>query len=321
MEKKLYPMQLKGALKDYIWGGQKLKSVFKKQTPLEQVAESWEVSDRKEGESIIENGLYQGHSLKEVVKLLGKDLIGRRSKEFPLLIKLIDANDTLSVQVHPDDAKAKQLQAQPKNEGWVILDALPKSALFLGVLEGVDKDQIGKAIGQGYLENILRKCNVKKHEAVFVKAGTLHAIGKGCLILEVQQNSNTTYRVYDWGRKGKDGQPRPLHIDESMECLDIESRPILQKPEKIEQIEENERYLVLETPYFIIEKWVVKDEVEIPHSSHSFEVFFTLEGQGTLIAGELVPMEFGKTILVPAKIKKIRLKAKSHLAVFRIYLP
>ena len=321
MEKKLYPMQLDPAFKDYIWGGTRLKTLFKKQTDLKTVAESWEVSDRDDGPSFIANGTYKGKSLKQVVKLLGKDLIGKEGKSFPLLIKLIDANDTLSVQVHPDEKKAEELDAEPKNESWTLLDCESLAKLYLGVDEDVTKEDLFEAIEKKQVEKVLRSCTPKKNEAVFVKAGTLHAIGKGCLILEVQQSSNTTYRVFDWNRTGKDGKPRELHIEESKQCIHVDSRPVLEEEELVEIDDTNSFYSVLETLYFNIEKWVIKGRKKIPHSQASFNVFFAIEGNGHVIANKKVPLEFGKTILVPAGVKNIELEAQDHLVVYRIYLP
>ncbi|NGX31442.1 MAG: putative mannose-6-phosphate isomerase GmuF [Chlamydiae bacterium] len=320
MSKVLYPMQLMPSFKDYIWGGQKLKTLFQKQTSMDPVAESWEVSVRDEGMSVVRNGEYQGKTLKQVWEYLKEELVGRHADPFPLLVKLIDAKEMLSVQVHPNEKIAKKLDSEAKNESWLILDCETDSHLYLGFKEGVAKEDVQKAFLDNTIESLLRKMPVQKNQVCFIPAGTVHAIGKGCVILEVQQSSDTSYRLYDWNRLGKEGKKRDLHIKQAMLALDVNLRPQIFEMEKIEQIEDSQRYLILQTPYFTIEKWSVKEYVKIPHIQTTFEVFFIQKGKGKISANTTVDVQMGETVLVPAKIPSIELQTEDEIEVVRICL-
>ena len=210
----MYPLKLESVLKDIIWGGTTLSEKYSKGKKGEKIAEAWVLSCRNDGENIIENGEYKGKPLSELYP--DKD-------NFPLLIKLIDACDKLSVQVHPDDSYAKK-EGLPagKTEMWYILDAKPGAKLVYGMRKDIpmSDEDIKKAADDGSLENYLNYCEVKKGDVFFIPAGLVHAIGEGILIAEVQQNSNTTYRMYDYNRTDKNGNKRELHIDKAVEVID-----------------------------------------------------------------------------------------------------
>ena len=209
----MYPLKLKSVLKDIIWGGTALSENFAKGTPGQKIAEAWVLTLREDGENIIENGKFEGKKLSEVIG---------GSTEFPLLIKLIDARDKLSVQVHPDDNYAKK-EGLPagKTEMWYILDAAPGAKLVYGMKKDtfLSDDMIRQAANNGTLEDHMNFVNVKKGDVFFIPAGLVHAIGEGILIAEVQQNSNTTYRMYDYNRKDKDGNTRELHLEKALEVI------------------------------------------------------------------------------------------------------
>lgn len=226
-----YPLLFEPVLKDYIWGGRNLERVFGRNLPPDtNIAESWEIAAHNDGQSTVKNGLLAGKTLAEVHHELGLDLIGKRNQwaqdrdKFPLLIKLLDANRELSVQVHPDDAYALANEGNElgKSEMWYILDAEADAAVIYGVTEGTSAENFAEAIEDGNLEPRLHFLPVKRGDFVDVPAGTLHAILGGILVAEIQQNSNTTYRVYDWNRVGKDGKPRDLHIDKSLDVINFD---------------------------------------------------------------------------------------------------
>lgn len=204
-----YPLKLKPVTKSIIWGGKKIPDLFGIGEKDSTVAEAWLLTCREDGMSIIQNGEYMGVPLNEYLGL-------SEISEFPLLIKLIDATDRLSVQVHPDDAYAAAHGIpKGKTEMWYVLDALPGATLVLGLKDGVTADAVADSSVSGDCEEYLNYVNVKKGDCFFIPAGLVHAIGKGILIAEIQQNSNTTYRLYDYNRKDKNGNPRELHIEEA----------------------------------------------------------------------------------------------------------
>ena len=216
---KIYPLKLKPVIKTAIWGGKKIPEVFGVGEKGETLAEAWMLTLRPDGVNLIENGCYTGMTLEEYVGALGSEKV-YGSGSFPLLIKIIDAADRLSVQVHPDDAYAEShgLDAG-KTEMWYVLDAEPGAALVNGIKPGVTPEQIKKAALDGRCEEYLNTVPVKKGDCFFIPAGLVHAIGAGILIAEIQQNSNTTYRLYDYDRVDKSGCKRELHTDRAAEVM------------------------------------------------------------------------------------------------------
>lgn len=222
----MYPLLLKPEVKDYLWGGTRLKDEFGFETDAVKAAEAWVFSCHKNGESIIKNGELAGQKLSDAVKLWGKAGIGKKAAEFPyfpLLIKLIDAKDRLSIQVHPDDAYALKNEGEfGKTEMWYVVDCDDDAQLIYGFNKKIDKEEFRRRIKDNTLTEVCNYVPVKKGDVFFIDAGTLHAIGKGILIAEIQQNSNSTYRVSDYGRVGADGKPRELHIDKAIDVTKTE---------------------------------------------------------------------------------------------------
>lgn len=216
----MYPLLLKGAVKDYIWGGTRLKDEFGFETEDEKAAEAWVFSCHKDGESIVRNGKFAGLTLSEAVSRMGGTALGSNAEKFeyfPLLIKFIDAKDRLSVQVHPDDRYALENEGEyGKTEIWYIIDADEDAKLIYGLNREISRDEFERRIKTNTLSEVCNFVPAKKGDVFFISAGTLHAIGKGLLIAEIQQNSNSTYRVSDYGRLGADGKPRALHIDKAV---------------------------------------------------------------------------------------------------------
>jgi len=299
----LYPMKFEPVFKDYLWGGNELER-FNKFSDASVIAESWEVSANRDGMSIISNGELKGSSLEDVFKWFPKDLCGIGShKQFPLLIKFIDAKLPLSVQVHPDDTYAFQYEGGSlgKSEMWYIVDAKPGARLVYGLKEGVSKEDFSKAVEEGKISDTLNYVEVKKGDWINIPAGLVHAIGEGIIVLEIQQNSNITYRVYDYDRKDAHGNTRELHIDKAMDVIDFDgdSIPISQfvKFSSKNYLEYNK--------YFAVEVVESKDSYTTDTDLASFHTYTVLEGSFEV---EGVLVEKGETVLIPASMEEYTLR-------------
>ncbi len=217
----MYPLLLKAPVKDYLWGGTRLKEEYAYETESDIAAEAWVLSCHKDGESVVRNGEFAGQTLSEVLEIWGEEAIGKKATAFPyfpILIKMIDAKDRLSVQVHPDDEYALANEGEfGKTEMWYVVDCEEDAQLIYGFNRHIDKGEFFSRINSNTLSEVCNYVPVKKGDIFFIEAGTLHAIGKGILIAEIQQNSNTTYRVSDYGRLGADGKPRALHVKQAVE--------------------------------------------------------------------------------------------------------
>ena len=311
----LYPLRFRPVYKDYIWGGDRIIRTFRRAEPPGIYAESWEVSDHPDGMSRVANGPLAGRTLHELVEQLGVDLLGTgtRSPVFPLLIKLIDARETLSVQVHPNDETAKKYGGEAKTEMWYILDAEPGARVFAGLRPGMTKKAFEQAIKNNTLDQVLVSVPVSSGDVVFMPGGRVHAVDAGCLILEVQQNSNTTYRVYDWGRVGADGKPRQLHIKQALQVItwdDPASAKI--KPQRIRSEGRNEFWEVLTSAYFRMERGVLAEPLTIRSDGRSFTTVFIASGRASVESeGVLEPAGPGMTYLIPAGLKECTITPQS----------
>ncbi|MEZ4767819.1 MAG: type I phosphomannose isomerase catalytic subunit [Caldilineales bacterium] len=329
MNNPLYPMVFTPVLKDYIWGGRNLETKLGRALPAEGlVAESWEIAGHEDGTSVVENGLYAGWPLTRVHDELGLDLIGRNNAwaqargKFPLLVKLLDASKPLSVQVHPNDAYALAHEGNElgKSEMWVVLAAEPDAELILGVRQGTMPDAFRQAIDETRLEPLLHRVPVRAGDHVCVPAGTLHAIMGGLLIAEIQQNSNTTYRVYDWGRVGADGQPRPLHVDKAMEVIDFDRvEPAVPQPVVLAEQEGYQRELLCRTPYFVTERLALDSGVEFggQRNGDTLEVWGVLEGEVSINGLTLGAVRF---CLLPAALGEFAVSARRPSVLLRTYV-
>ena len=223
--------QLIPTCKDYIWGGQRLKTDFGIQSGLNPLSEAWVLSCHPDGPSVLADGPDKGMTLRAWLDKAGKEALGTACEafeDFPMLIKLIDAKKDLSIQVHPSDAYALEHEGQyGKTEMWVVLDAEPGASLYYGFDREVSLEEFSSRVSDGTLTEVLRKVPVKPGDVFFIPSGTLHAIGAGLVIAEIQQNSNVTYRVFDYGRLGADGKPRPLHVEKALAVTDRRPAPAL----------------------------------------------------------------------------------------------
>jgi mannose-6-phosphate isomerase len=282
-------MLMKPAFKDYIWGGTRLRDDFHKDCDYARIAESWELSCHPDGLSVIGNGIYAGQTLSDLIKT--EDILGRNaahisdSGDCPVLIKLIDAKENLSVQVHPNDAYMKSHGGGfGKTEMWYVMDANPGAELIFGFKQAITKDEFRARIADNTLLEAVNRVKVKKGDVFFIKAGTLHAIGAGLLIAEIQQNSNTTYRVYDYNRKDKDGNSRELHIDNAVEVTNLTPADYNKAPVDSE-LPANEKFLA-KCAYFTVFRLDITDKTELDVTDDSFCSLLVTDGCGTLRFGD-----------------------------------
>ena len=311
----MYPIKLKPVFKDYLWGGEKLKTDFHMDTDISPVAEAWVLSCHPDGESRIENGEYAGKTLWELVQTLGREILGKNSENedrFPILIKLIDARDNLSVQVHPDDEYALRVEGEPgKTEMWYVMDCEDGAYLYYGFNRDITKEEFGKRIENNTLLEVLNKVTVKKGDCFLIKAGTLHAIGKGILIAEIQQNSNTTYRVYDYGRVDAAGTPRQLHTQKALQFTNTAAMRT--------EIKDPSDPLLCKSEYFTCELLTVEAEKTLVADEHSFVSVLVLEGTGTVSAeNSSVSFVPGDCFFIPAASGEVRLQGKARVIITRV---
>ena len=299
-------IQLQPAFKDYLWGGTKLKENYNKQTDLDIVAESWELSVHKDGASVVADGPYKGLTFPEYLEKKGKSVLGtdcEKFDRFPILIKFIDALQPLSIQVHPDNEYALRVEGEyGKTEMWYILDCEPDSFLYFGVNKAISKEEFRERIENNTLLEVLKVVPVHKGDVFFIKAGTIHAIGAGIQICEIQQNSNTTYRVYDFGRVGKDGKPRELHIDKAIDVSNLTPIESDFKPcgARIED-GEGETVMLATCEYFTTFETTVHGKVTIDVDESSFGSIIVVEGECVIRnEGDTIHAKKGDSIFVDA---------------------
>lgn len=328
MTNDLYPLTFEPVLKDYIWGGRNLAR-FGRELPPGNTAESWEIAAHENGTTRVDNGPLAGTSLTTLQAEMGLDLVGRNCAwaqergKFPLLIKLLDANRPLSVQVHPDDdyAMAHEGNELGKSEMWLVLHAEADARLILGVKAGTSRERFRQALLDGRLEPMLHSIPVEAGDHVCVPAGTLHAIMGGLIIAEIQQNSDTTYRVYDWNRVGADGKPRPLHIDKALDVINFDQvEPGTGEARWIEQDNGLRRAMLCRNRYFVTERVeMARDSVfEGLNDGQSLEIWGLLRGSVFIDEVRLDGIRFA---LLPAALGKFAVEANEDSVLLRTYVP
>lgn len=302
-----YPLLLAPSYKDYLWGGERILRLFNRSESITPCAESWEASDRKEGPSVILNGPLKNYKLFEALQK-HPSFLGSFSS-FPLLIKLIDAQKSLSIQVHPCEKKAHHLKGEPKNEAWHILEAEPNSFIYLGLKEKLSLKEIEEAIKSQTLETYLHRIEVKPKQTFFIPAGVIHSIGSGCLIYEIQQNSNTTYRLYDWNRKDAKGNQRKLHIDQGLKALLEDQGPFCALEEKSIETQSGEKKQLIQSKYFELFRFCFSKAYFIQPSEKGRHFFMT-EGSCLLeYENEAIILQKGQSLLAPSKCRAFHLTA------------
>ncbi len=312
----MYIMKLKPALKDNIWGGTKLKNDYDFKTDLKIIAEAWTLSCHKDGENIIENGEFKDSSFTDYINA-HKTVLGKKAEkydDFPILIKLIDAKNDLSIQVHPNDEYAKKYENEfGKTEMWYVVDAEKDAKLIYGFKEKISKEDFKNAIESNTLLDVLNIVNVKQGDVFFIEAGTVHAIGKGVFIAEIQQNSNSTYRVYDYNRLGNDGKPRELHIQKALDTAVTEppkSKTTAEsQPEKIENAT---KQLLKQCDLFTVYIYEIDGKINLFADENSFINILVIDG-----SGKIDDMEFkkGDSFFIPSSFGNFEIDAKAKLLV------
>lgn len=310
------PLKLKAAFQDYIWGGTRLRDEFGKPCDFERVAESWELSCHKNGLTTIVNGVNKGLTLKQYLEQDWRTLVGEgaaRFSTFPVLIKLIDAAQDLSIQVHPDDRYAREHENGQlgKTECWYIVDCEEGAALAYGFNKELTKEEFRAHIEDGTLLDYVRLMPVHKGDVFFIEAGTLHAIGSGILIAEIQQNSDLTYRVFDYGRLGADGKPRDLHIDKAVEVTKTWAPPPRMKRPPT-QFDGYTSTVIADCPYFTTWELCISEEAAFGAGDGvSYTHLLVTDGEAVLLYddGVMMPLAKGDSVFLPANFGKYSLRS------------
>lgn len=325
MSTALYPMKFEPILKDKIWGGNKLKKVLHKKSDLDNLGESWELSGVEGDISVVANGFLAGNNLQEIIEIymdeiVGEPVYGKFGNEFPLLFKFIDANDHLSIQVHPDDTLSKERHnAFGKTEMWYVLQAEPKSQLVSGFVKETSKEEYLQALNSGQLMSLLKSHEVSEGDTFFIPAGDVHAIGAGVMLAEIQQTSDVTYRIYDYDRKDSSGNARELHTDLALDAIDYKDTN-----EKVKYGKEKNKAVMLatcqyfETNMLDLNKTYTRDVYVL----NSFVVYMCVGGSATITCGNGLSESIakGETVLIPAGIDTVTIEPKGEAKLLEVYV-
>lgn len=321
MNTKFYPLLFYPIFKDRIWGGEKLKTQFNKPIPSDSIGESWELSTVKDNVSIISNGIFKGRTISAIIEEFPNEIMGTAvhkqfGTQFPLLFKFLDAKKDLSIQVHPNDELAqKRHNSFGKTEMWYIIQTDEKARIILGFKEDSSKEEYLHHLNNKNLESILDSITVKEGDAFFLETGTVHAIGAGLMIAEIQQTSDITYRLYDYDRKDANGSTRELHVDSALEAINyhkIETQRLYTK--NTDQINK-----MVDCPYFTTNFIPLKNHIDIQKSGVSFTVYMCVEGTFDItFQKQKYSYKKGDTILIPAAIHEFVLSGNA--SILEIYI-
>jgi mannose-6-phosphate isomerase len=321
----LYPLKFSPILKDKIWGGTKLKSLFNKAAQTDKLGESWELSGYEGDESVVTNGLLAGNNLTELIEIYMGELVGdtiydQFGLSFPLLFKLIDANENLSIQVHPgDEVAAERHNSYGKTEMWYVLQADPDGKLIIGFKEDCSKDDYLDALDNDKVEDLLQKVPVKKGDVFFIPAGLVHAIGKGVVVAEIQQSSDITYRIYDYKRTDDQGNERELHTEQALDVINFSAS---KQPGTNYQPLLNEITPLVNCDYFTTNMLKFDHAVTRNYATlDSFVAYMCLEGDFVIdFAGEKTIINKGDTVLIPASIDELGLIPEGNVTLLEVYV-
>jgi mannose-6-phosphate isomerase len=316
-----YPILLKPVYQDNIWGGTQIPKRYNREAYEGICAESWEISTRPEGMSIITNGEFKDMTLEELIAKEGTNILGTKYSELtelPLLIKLIDSKQKLSVQVHPNNENAHITGGDPKTEMWYILDAEPGAIVYAGLKPNTTKENFQQGMENNNLEPFMEQIPVEKGTTIFIPGGTVHAISDGCLLIEVQQSSNTTYRVYDWGRVGHDGKPRELHVQKALDTIDFNQGVdgLIKEPKVLSQTETATFEEYVSCPYFNFNKLTLNGNETIQKTDESFYGIFIESGEATItIDGNSELLRAGTSCLIPGAVTEFDLQTSKSTEI------
>lgn len=318
----MYPLKFNPILKSMIWGGEKMRQYKAIDTDQKNIGESWELSGVPGNESVISNGKFAGRTITELIKEYGPELLGRHVYEtygenFPLLIKFIDARDDLSIQVHPDDAMAQSVHGQPfgKTEMWYVVSADKDAHLMSGLSAEITPEEYVSRVENNTITDVLSDYKVQSGDVFFLPAGRIHSIGKGCFIAEIQQTSDLTYRIYDFGRLGLDGKPRELHTELAKDAIDYS---VSEDYRTAYTAAQNEETHLVECEYFKTNLLDLTEPLSVDvKSKDSFMIVICIEGQGELkdSEGNVVALKQGETVLVPAVTDQMTFLPQARLKV------
>ena len=319
-----YPLRFGPILKRYLWGGRRLQSVLGKELPPgDDYAESWELVDHGDDQSVVQYGPLAGATLERLLAAHGQALLGRHwpQPRFPLLFKFLDCNRNLSLQVHPNDDQAAQLDPPDfgKTEAWVILHAEPGAVVYAGLKAGVDRPALERAVQQGRTQQCLHQIEPRQGDCIFIPAGVAHALGAGLVVAEVQQSSDTTFRLFDWNRVGADGKPRTLHVREALEVIDYDFGPV--QPQSPQPTSNAHAQTLVACDKFVLQRW----EISTPQSLGGDDVcrlVVALEG-GVAISGDPCGelLKAGQTALLPASLAVCTLTPQDRATLLVTRLP
>jgi len=324
MKSILYPLVFQPIFKERIWGGRELERLFNKKLPGDKpIGESWEISDRPGDESVVANGNFAGKTLRWLMDSYPAEMIGRArpaaGDRFPILCKILDARDKLSLQVHPPAAKAAELNGEPKTEMWFIADAAPRAELFVGLKRGVTRGDFEAKIMDGTVADCFHRAPVRAGDAMFLPSGRVHAIGAGLVIFEIQQNSDTTYRVFDFNRMGLDGKPRELHVAQSLASIDFNDfEPALVSSDFSGDDSVRSRAIV-RNPLFNVDSVELKGGAEMTLAENKLQIIAVVRGKADVRSeGNIVTLDAGQFCLVPAELEETVVLAREDVAMLRV---
>lgn len=305
MSQPLYPLTFQPIFKDRVWGGRKLEQLYGKALPPKTpIGESWEITDRPEGVSVITNGPLAGRDLRWLMENHAKELLGDSqlcAGRFPLLVKILDAQEKLSLQVHPPAHKAAELRGEPKTEMWYVADATPDADLFVGLRRGATRAEFERRIQDGSVAECFHRIPVKRGDSMFLPSGRVHALGAGNLIFEIQQNSDTTYRVFDWNRVGLDGKPRELHIPQALAAIDFEDFEPALAPAAWQKAKVGGARRLADCGLFTVDLLRLKSHEELWLAGNRVMVLAVTQGQLTVAEeSETASLRPGEFCVVPA---------------------
>jgi mannose-6-phosphate isomerase len=299
------PLKFRPILKRTVWGGRRLGELLGKPIgPESDYGESWEICDRGPDQSVVMEGPWRDWNLQRLVQERAHDLLGRHAgiPQFPLLIKFLDARDRLSVQVHPDDARASRYAPleRGKSEAWVVLAAGPQSCVYSGLNPGIDEPVLRAALAAGTIERCLHRVPVAEGDCLYLPAGTVHAIGEGTLLAEVQQSSDLTFRLFDWNRMGGDGRPRRLHISEALDCIDFRRGPVHRLRPTIDHDAGPNCELLVKCPSFAIHRHHLTARLVIPDDTRSHIIVGLSGSTNCRTCDGSQQVALGDSVLLPA---------------------
>jgi mannose-6-phosphate isomerase len=319
----LYPLSFRPIFKERVWGGRGLERLYQKPLPPGvPIGESWEISDRPGDVSVIANGTLAGKDLRWLMENHSADLLGAARPQggrFPLLIKILDAQDKLSLQVHPPAAKAAELGGEPKTEMWYVAEAASGAELYVGLKRGVTRAAFEQKIKLGTVAECFHRVRVRSGDAMFLPSGRVHALGSGLIIFEVQQNSDTTYRVFDWNRLGLDGKPRELHVPQSLASIDFNDCEPSLLPRAFAQHGEHKVRSLVRNPLFTAEAQEANAGTSVPLRPNRMQIIALLAGGVQVDDGAgMLALAAGQFCLVPASLAQVTLRVETATTFLRV---